>query len=496
VAAHVERIQDVDRKLNAVILPRFEAALKEAEQADARRSRGEPLGRLHGVPITCKECYDLEGMPNTGGGLRWLAQQKSAADAPMLGHLRRAGAVVLGKTNMPHLMLFNEGDNPLYGRTNNPWDLERTPGGGSSGEGAIIAAGGSPLGLATDYGGSVRIPPDFCGVQGFRPTYGRFTMAGTFDSKLFPGLETPIDQPGIMSRTVADIELGFEVLREGGSALPDYTLLPRAWRSTDDVSLRGLRVGYYEQDEVYAAAPVKRRAVREAVQALADRGAEVEQFLPPDIAHGQGIFLALMSSGGYRWVGRLRRGERLDRRAGHYAEAMRIPRRLAGPASALMHALGQNTFATYARMGGQRSTADYWDLILERDRYRDRYLEALDRGRYDVIVCPSNPFPAYRHGANYWLAPSHSYTHIYNLLGVPCGHVTTTRVRPGEESDRPVTKDLSNRVAREVERGSAGLPAGVQAVGRYWREDQVLAVMRTLEADFRARPDYPSRPPI
>ena len=186
VEAHVRRIEDVDRKLNAVVVPLFDRAIREAEEADARRSRGAPLGPLHGVPMTVKECYDVEGTATTGGLLR-LAGQKAVADAPMVARMRQAGAVILGKTNLPHVMLFNEGDNPLYGRTNNPWDLERSPGGGSSGEGSILAAYGSPLGLASDYGGSVRIPPDFCGIHGFKPTSGRLTIKGMFDDHLFAG---------------------------------------------------------------------------------------------------------------------------------------------------------------------------------------------------------------------------------------------------------------------------------------------------------------------
>jgi fatty acid amide hydrolase len=495
VAAHVERNLDLHPKLNAVVLPRYAEAVAEAEAADRRQAAGEPLGRLHGVPITVKECYDLTGLPNTGGGLRWLSE-KSKTDAPMAGRLKAAGAVVLGKTNMPNLMLFNEGDNPLYGRTNNPWDLTRSPGGGSSGEGSIIAAGGSPMGLATDYGGSVRIPPDFCGIHGFRPTYGRFTMRGTFDTRLFPGLETPIDQPGVMARHMSDIELGFEILRTGGSGEPDHAMLPRDWKPTAGVSLRGLRIAYYEQDATFPASPAKRRAVREAVHALADQGAEVDEFLPPDLEHGRNIFLALLSAGGRRWIDRLSHGEHLDRRAGHPAAAMRMSHAMVGPLSRAVRALGQPMLASYMADGGRRSTADYWDLILERDAYRDRFYAALDEGRYQVIVCPTFPIPAFKHGTNYFLTTLMTSCQVYNLLGLPCGHVTTTRIKLGEEGDRQPTGEVANRYARIVEAGSAGLPTGVQVVGRPWREDAVLAVMSFLEGEFRSRPDYPDRPPI
>ena len=496
VGAHVARIQEVNGKLNAVVLPRFEQALAEADAADAARARGEQLGPLHGVAITVKECWDMEGMDSTGGGLRRLAGHKVSADAPMVARLRKAGAVVLGKTNMPHMMLYNEGDNPLYGRTNNPWDLQRTPGGGSSGEGAIIAAGGSPLGLATDYGGSVRIPPDFCGIQGFRPTYGRLTMAGAFDSRLFPGLETPIDQPGMLARATADIVLGFDILRQGGEGEGEHALAPRPWRDPGAVSIRGLRVAYYEQDEVFRAAPAKRRAVREAARMLADMGAEVEEFLPPDIEAARNLFIALLGAGGNRWIWRLAQGEKLDRRAGDQARMMRLRPHTVRLLSGLMRVLGQATTASFISRAGARTAGEYWDLVVERDRYRDRFLAALDRGRYDVILCPAFPLPAYRHGANYYLGPVFSYTQIYNLLGLPQGQAAITRVRAGEESDRPPSRDIVTRVARKTEEGSAGLPAGVQVLARYWREDLVLAVMGALEERFRSEPSYPARPPI
>jgi fatty acid amide hydrolase len=177
VEAHIRRIEAVNPRLNAVVVTRFEQARAEAAAADEARRRGDPLGPLHGVPITIKECFHVAGTPSTEGVGRF-ASELVAHDAPLVARLRRAGAIVLAKTNVPQLLLMHETDNPVYGRTQNPWDLERGPGGSSGGEGAIVASGGSPLGLGNDIGGSIRFPAHSCGICGIKPTTLRLTNAG------------------------------------------------------------------------------------------------------------------------------------------------------------------------------------------------------------------------------------------------------------------------------------------------------------------------------
>src|SRR5260221_14351964 len=177
VEAHIERIERVNPGLNAVVVKRYDAARAEARQADERRANGEVLGPLHGVPITIKESLDLIDTPSTFGLQsrgRILARQNDL----YLARMRKAGAIILGKTNVAQLLYYIESDNPVYGRTNNPWNLDRSPGGSSGGQAAIIAAGGSPMGLGTDIGGSIRVPATFCGIAGLKPTAGRTPDAG------------------------------------------------------------------------------------------------------------------------------------------------------------------------------------------------------------------------------------------------------------------------------------------------------------------------------
>jgi fatty acid amide hydrolase len=144
VEAHIECIERINPALNAVVVKRYDAAHAEARQADERRARGEALGPLHGVPITIKESLDLVDTPSTFG-LQSRASILARQDDPYVARMRNAGAIILGKTNVAQLTFFIESDNPVYGRTNNPWNLDRSPGGSSGGQAAIIAAGGSPL---------------------------------------------------------------------------------------------------------------------------------------------------------------------------------------------------------------------------------------------------------------------------------------------------------------------------------------------------------------
>ena len=182
---------------------------REARAIDDCRRRGEPLGPLAGVPITVKECFQLTGTPTTLGVRRRGESHETVplatTDGPLIARLRSAGAIVVGKTNVPQLMLLYETDNPVYGRTNNPWDMGRGSGGSSGGEAAIIAAGGVPLGLATDLGGSIRQPAHVCGIHGLKPSGGRLTCVGS--SSAFTGFDAMPIQPGPMARHVEDLAL-------------------------------------------------------------------------------------------------------------------------------------------------------------------------------------------------------------------------------------------------------------------------------------------------
>ncbi len=476
--AHIARIEAVNPTLRAVVATRFGDALREADEADARRAAGEPLGLLHGLPITTKASFDVAGLPTSLGLVR-QANARAAADAPTVARLRRAGAIVLGKTNLPQAAMANECENPLYGRTTHPLSALRAPGGSSGGEAAIIAAYGSPLGLGSDLGGSLRLPAHACGVASLKPTSGRLTMAG--HAEVFPGLEAIQCQPGPMARRVGDLALAMRALTAPDSAPGDLTP-PLPWRDPEaSASLRGLRVAYYLDNGLFHPSPAIRRAVREAANALERRDAEAIPWQPPDVAEAFGLFVGILFADNLRYIRELLYAEPIWTPMWPYLILAQLPNWTRDWLAGLADLTAQRATARLLRAARARSAEGYWQLVERQARYRERCLESLAAQRCDVILCPADGLPALTPGASAYTAEAASYTALYNLLGMPAGVVPWTTIGPGEESDRPDTLDISQRTAREVERGSAGLPVGVQVVARHWREDLVLRVMRALE---------------
>jgi fatty acid amide hydrolase len=495
VEAHIRRIEFVNPRLGALAVPLFDRARDEALAADVARDRGVPLGLLHGVPFTIKEFFAAAGTATTLGIPGWSGRVASA-DSPLVARLRQAGAILLGKTNIPQLGLMIETDNPLYGRTNNPWNPGRSVGGSTGGEAALIAAGGSPLGLGSDGGGSIRQPCHCCGIHGLKPTGGRLTIVGLTGPAHYPDFPREWVQPGPMARRVEDLALAMAVLVAPGPEPPDPLVAPVPLGDPSAVPVSGLRVAMYSDDGVFPAAPAVRRAVSEAAAALRGVGATVEPFRPPDVGEGVRLYSAHLYADGLDFARPWLRGEPVDRRTRAILRTFRVPGAIRPLLAWSLEPVGQRRAARIYRDVPRRrlSLGAFWRLIEEEDAYRTRFLGALDAGRFDAIICPPFALPAVPHGG-YMAGPALSYAMLYNLLGMPAGVVAATRVRPGEESDRPSSRDVVEQAARDAEAGSTGLPVGVQIVARHWREDVLLAVMAALETHFAGCPDYPASPP-
>lgn len=492
--AYLARIEQVNPLINAIVVPLFEQARADAAAVDAARKRGEPLGPLAGLPITVKESFHVAGTPTTVG-LTARASHRAPADAFHVARMRAAGAVVLGKTNVPQLVMSNDSQNPLYGRTKNPWNPERSAGGSSGGEAAAIAAGCSPLGIGSDIGGSVRLPANACGICALKPTSGRLTMAGHLD--VVPGQEAILAQPGPMARFVGDLDMAFRFLCTPEQSMADPTVPPVPALLDGQLTPTRLRVAVYTNNGVIAPAPAVARAVREAADALRQRGLEVEDWQPPDVSEAFELWLALLMADGSTNLRELCAGSEVDAAQRRTFAAGRMPHAvLASVVAPILRAFGQRLTANAIRSIGRRSARQYWRLTKRRSQYRTKFLTAMARGGFDAILCPVDALPAMLPGRSEDLIHALSYSATYNLLGMPAGAVAATRVRLGEESDRPKSRDLVERAARETEKGSAGLPIGVQVVARHWREDIVLSLMGLVEQHFSHQPDYPARPPI
>src|SRR5712692_8204951 len=270
VRAHLEHIHTVNPRLNAVVFATGESALKQARAADRKSSKRNPvLGPLHGVPFTAKDIFDTEGLPTTAG-LRMLRSNIPDRDATVVARMRAAGAILIGKTLCPPGGVGGDSWNSLHGGTRNPYDISRSPGASSSGEAAIIAAGGSPLGLGSDSGGSLRMPANYCGIATLKPTAGLVPSTGAYG--LVGGLSDPRSQVGPMARFVADLELALPVLAgpDGfDSAVVPVPLPKRTPR------LQGLKVAWYADDGLFKPTQAISATVRSASRALADAGCSV-----------------------------------------------------------------------------------------------------------------------------------------------------------------------------------------------------------------------------
>jgi fatty acid amide hydrolase 2 len=310
VEAHIERIEAVNPRVNAVVAERFEAARDEARAADARRAEGEPesLPTLLGVPCTVKESIAVAGMPHSAG-LVSRAQRLASEDAPPVARLRAAGAIPLGVTNTSEITAFPAASNRVYGRTRNAYDPERISGGSSGGEGAIIGSGGSPFGLGTDIGGSIRVPAFCNGVFGHKPSGG--LVPGTGQYPRYTGRVQRVNTTGPLARRAEDLMPLLRILA-GPDGIDDQCT-PMTLGDPDALDLAASRVIVIEGNARFSPVEAELRiAQQQAAYALAARGARVEMRLLPRLRDALQIFVGMLyEAGGPDFAAALGEGERV-----------------------------------------------------------------------------------------------------------------------------------------------------------------------------------------
>jgi amidase len=425
VEACLARTLRVNPALNAVVATCAERARREAQERDAECARGESRGPLHGVPMTLKDSHETEGLVSTGGTVG-LRRHVPAADSTCAARLRAAGAVLLGKTNTPELTMSFETDNLLFGRTRNPYALDRSSGGSSGGAAAIVAAGGVPFDIGSDTGGSVRLPAHWCGIAGLRPTSGRVPRTG----HLWPpgGTADALTTLGPMARRVEDLALLLPLI--AGPDGRDPAIAPAPLGDDWKVDVRALRVAVVADNGIVAPTRETRDAVRAAADALESCGARVAAARPEPLLRSFDVFRAVMASdGGGFLASTLQRFGTVE------------PSPAVGGMLALQREIpgGLDVYRAF----------ELWD------RFRAEMLAFL--ADYDALLCPANARPAERHGAVMNDLAAFTYTMAFNLTGWP-GAV----VRAGASPE--------------------GLPIGVQVVAAPWREDVALALARRVEA--------------
>ncbi len=472
VSDHLRRARRVDPVLNAVTW-----WVADPGRELSAGGPGSTDGPLAGVPISVKDQFLLAGTPSTLG-LVGRREHRADFDGPLVARLKSAGAVPLVKGNVAQLLAYHESDNPLFGRTSNPWNLARTPGGSSGGDAALVAAGAVPLAMTGDLGGSTRVPAHFCGICGLKPTRGSLTTDDTVDVGLEHVGITP--QPGLLARTVDDLILGWEAM----SARPARSALA-------EVDVPGLRVGWFDHNGWFAASPAVRRAVAQASGALRALGVDTVRFIPPGVPEAMRLFLGLLARDGSHYL-RAAAGEPLDPRLEATIRLGRMPQALRSAMATALRAGGQRSMCSIPTSLGPLTAKRRERLLGSLDELREHHLAAWGGAGIDALICPPH---ALRHGQSSKLGPAvaGSYATLLNVTGHPAGVVPVTRVRTSEESDRRVGVDVGSREARRCEQDSAGLPVGVQVVAPYGREEVALAVMSAIEQSLAADSNHPSQ---
>jgi amidase len=447
----ISRIERHDARINAICVRDFERGLDAARAADAARARGETRPLL-GIPLTVKESYNVAGLPTTWG---FPAQKDFTPpeDALSISRAKAAGGVVLGKTNVPVGLGDWQSYNEIYGTTNNPFDLGRTPGGSSGGSAAALAAGYGPLSLGSDIGGSLRVPAFHCGVYAHKPTYNVAPVRGHTPPP-FPPI--PLDRDmaviGPMARSAADLSLLLDVI-----AGPDpldagvgYKLtLPPPRRN----ALKDFRVLVVDSDPVLPSDKDIRGAIEKLAGGLARSGVNVARQSPllPDFAESSRLYMRMLMS---------------------FLGAFFAPEVIAGAQAGAAQLTAENKSLAAERLRGM--TQSHRDWVLDdgaRGRLRAQWRELFKT--FDAVICPIMPTPAYPHdhspqqearrikidGKDYAYPDQLAWPGIATLPGLPA-----TAIPLGLSPE--------------------GLPVGIQIVGP-WLEDRTpLELAALIEREF------------
>lgn len=430
VQAHLDRIAEVNPKINAIVTLLAEDALRDAEAADKAVAAGAKLGPLHGVPFTIKDSLDTAGIP-TQRGTKLFAGFLPDTDATAVARFKAAGAIPLAKSNLPEFSLWTETDNLVTGRTNNPWNLDRTPGGSSGGESAAIASGMSPIGIGSDVAISVRGPAAFTGIAALKASHGRIPYTGHF-----PRVTQGWWHVGPMARTVRDVALGYDIL-SGPDGIDGYAI---HGKDVDSARTRipgqTIRVGWVSDDAFAPVDPEITGAVAAAAVQLADLGCHVEQVTVPFLKEAD--CLNTLQTFVY--------GELTP-----YIKALAAGREdELFPTGAAKLAMQDPTFAQVLEAGTKREAL--------RSAFAGYFQD------YDVLLCPVTPVTATPHGL---------LELVVNGVTVSWSHVM----------DATSPFNLTGLPALSVPYGfsSENLPIGIQLVSKWFNESTILRLGALLE---------------
>ena len=464
----------------------FDDGLKNAVML--RTVPEDKRGPFHGLPISVKECYFVKGYPCTNGMAKWIGRV-SEEDGSLIKMMREMGAVPFCLTNIPQTMWSYGCSNPVYGPTLHPKDKLRTPGGSSGGEGCLIAQGGSPLGLGTDVGGSLRIPAHFCGIASLKPTYGRICESGRVKG-IVPGITS---NAGFMCKTVDGIVLGMKSLLEHPFLMSDLdsSVSPIKWRGDLFNPIRKLKIGWYDNFEFFPAVFGCQRAVRLASEMLRSKGFEVVHFQPPDLDEVFMDFFRFMLADSGKNSLEVWKGEILDQSIEVNNFVYQLPDMLRKKIFGKMIGLVSSSMGKISPLGLSFS-GDLWNGLKAAEDRKVKILQKMKSLGIDVIIAPGFTFPAPPKNDPARLLPAVGITAVYNVLNFPVGSVPLDVYTKQDEmnmNDYP-NSDFLFKIVKWGQQGAAGMPLNVQVIGKPWEEESVLRIMKELEESANFEKKY------
>ncbi|MDT5121572.1 MAG: amidase [Acidobacteriota bacterium] len=433
VAAHLRQIEQINPKLNAIVTPAPDV-MKLAREAESAIMRGCDVGLLHGIPFTVKDTIETKALRTTSGSVL-RASHIPDEDAPAVASMKSAGAILLGKTNVPEMAIPYECENPVFGRTNNPHDQSRTSGGSSGGEAAAISACLSPVGLGSDLSGSIRVPAHFCGIVGLKPTTARVSCAGHFPPTV--GSLSLGAVIGPMARYVEDLSLLLNVLTTSDTADDAASLRPET-QSKIRLDVRGWRVAWSVAESYAPVTDETKQTIQAALLALRDAGLVITDEKPPGMKRAISLWPELFS--------RVSAEQLREIYAGNEKQA------------------GTSVRAVLAAL--DKTPTPPLDEFVKAQTERRDLRAALIQWMHatPLMIAPVGAVPAFEHGARRVDVEGHGmsvfrafgYSRAVNVLGFPSVSVPAGRTREG-------------------------LPIGIQIIGRPFAEEAVLAAASIIE---------------
>ncbi|XP_063323521.1 vitamin D3 hydroxylase-associated protein-like [Pelmatolapia mariae] len=474
--SYMEKTLAVNKKLNCCT----EILLESLDQLTTVGSNKD--GLLYGVPVSIKENIGFKNHDCSCGVIINL-DQPVKKDSVLVQVLKKQGAIPFVRTNLPQALLNYDCSNPIYGQTVNPHNPQKTSGGSSGGEGALIGGGGSLLGIGTDIGGSIRIPASFCGICGFKPTAGRLSLQGLHS--VSRGQKSVPSSPGPMARDVDSLALCMQALLCDHMFSLDPTVPPLPFNMEIYRSSRPLRIGYLESDGYTHPSPSMARGVREVKALLEQAGHTLVPYCPLKMDHiiPELLIKGVLADGATTLLQKLKGGP-VDPCLEPQVFPYGFPKWLKKTISFLLKPVFPRVSANIGALCGVGSVPDLWKQHAAVEDYIHETIAHWRSCKIDVLLCPVIG-PAYNFLYCGKVTAAVSYTMLYNLLNFPAGVVTVSTVTAKDEEElkhyKGCYQDMWDKLFKEAVTGGEGLPVAVQCVALPWQDELCLHFMKEVE---------------